>query len=99
MLFRSPISKFLIITSVIAGSQIVEEPMLLLNGWATVGNAVGGPGRSCLTAVWYLYDTAFGKSGQMNYSKGAAIGYLTFIFIMLIVSAWNLINKRRGNDE
>ena len=94
-----PITKFLVITSIISGSQVVEEPMLLLNGWATVGNAIGGPGRACLTAVWYLYDTAFGKSGGMNYSKGAAIGYLTFVFIMLIVLARNVVSKRRGEDE
>lgn len=88
-----PITQFLVITSIISGSQIVEEPMLLLNGWATVGNAVGGPERSCLTAVWYLYDTAFGKNSMMNYSKGAAIGYLTFVFIMIIVFIRNRFSK------
>lgn len=95
-----PTTRFLIITSIISGSQVVEEPMLLLNGWASVGQAVGGPDRSCLTAVWYLYDVAFGRNSNMEYSKGAAIGYLTFIFILLVVGAWQLasklIAKRRG---
>lgn len=93
------ITNFLVVTSIISGSQIVEEPMLLLNGWATVGAAVGGPQRSCLTAVWYLYDIAFGKSGKMDYSKGAAIGYLTFLIIMTFVLIRNIIAKRRNRDE
>lgn len=98
-----PITSFLIMTSIISGSQVVEEPMLLLNGWATVGQAVGGPGRSCLTAVWYLYDIAFGRNSNMEYSRGAAIGYLTFIFIMAIVLAWrgisHLIAVRKGEAD
>ncbi len=91
-----PITQFLVVTSIISGFQVVEEPMLLLNGWATVGQPVGGPQRSCLTAVWYLYDVAFGRNSKMEYSKGAAIGYLTFLFIMLIVGLWNWIGKRKG---
>lgn len=78
--------------------------MLLLNGWATVGQTVGGPGRSCLTIVWNLYDTAFGNGANLQYGKGAAIGYSAFLLIMLVVMLWNrtqkTLAKRKGDlDE
>lgn len=72
---------FLLITDIIGGFQLVEEPMLLFTGWATGTNQVGGPGRGCLTAVWHLYDTAFQRSSLLGY--GSAIGYGLFMFIIL----------------
>lgn len=99
-----PTTTFLLLTSFISGSQIMAEPQLLLNGWATVGQTVGGPDRSCLTIVWYLYDTAFGNGTRLQYGKGAAIGYVSFVLIMIVVFAWNglqrVLAKRRGDlDE
>ena len=99
-----PTTTFLLLTSFISGSQIMAEPQLLLNGWATVGQTVGGPDRSCLTLVWYLYDVAFGNGTNLQYGKGAAIGYLSFVLIMIVVFTWNgvqkILAKRRGDlDE
>lgn len=37
-----PINLFLIITSIISGLQLVEEPMLLFSGWASGSSMVGG---------------------------------------------------------
>lgn len=94
---------FLMLTSFISGSQIMAEPQLLLNGWSSVGQAVGGPERSCLTIVWYLYDTAFGNGIRLQYGKGAAIGYLTFVLIMGVVLIWrqvqNIIERRNGESS
>ena len=94
---------FLLLTSFISGSQIMAEPQLLLNGWASVGQTVGGPDRSCLTIVWYLYDTAFGNGTTLQYGKGAAIGYISFVLIMIVVASWNsiqrILDKRRGDIE
>ena len=98
-----PTTTFLLLTSFISGSQIMAEPQLLLNGWASVGQTVGGPDRSCLTIVWYLYDTAFGNGTRLQYGKGAAIGYLSFVLIMTVVFVWNTIQKmlakRRGDAD
>lgn len=73
------ISLFLIITGTISGFSLLDEPMLLLSGWATTGGVVGGPMRSCLTSMWYLYDTAYGTT--MHYGLAAAISYGLFLFI------------------
>lgn len=98
-----PITSFLLLTSFISGCQVMEEPMLLLNGWATVGQTAGGPGRSCLTIVWYLYDTAFGNGTRLQYGKGAAIGYAAFLLIALLVLVWKrtqkMMLKRKGELE
>ena len=98
-----PVTSFLILTSFISGCQVMEEPMLLLNGWATVGQTVGGPDRSVLTIVWNLYDTAFGNGTNLQYGKGAAIGYSAFLLIMIVVMLWNYTQKklaqRRGDYE
>lgn len=90
---------FLLLTSFISGTQIMDEPQLLLNGWASVGQTVGGPNRSCLTIVWYLYDTAFGNGTTLQYGKGASIGYLSFLLIMIVVFSWNGLQKKLGKGE
>ncbi|MCD7722441.1 MAG: sugar ABC transporter permease [Clostridiales bacterium] len=96
-------TSFLLMTSFISGSQVMAEPQLLLNGWASVGQVVGGPERSCLTVVWYLYDVAFGNGTTLRYGKGAAIGYLSFILVMLVVFMWRRVQavlaKRRGDID
>ncbi len=46
-------TRFLIITSLIGGLQMFEEPKLLFSGWASLGNGqTGGPGHTALTTVW-----------------------------------------------
>lgn len=98
-----PTTKFLLMTSFMSGCQIMAEPQLLLSGWATVGQTVGGPDRACLTTVWYLYDTAFGNGVNLQYGKGAAIGYLLFLLIMIVVFGWNgiqrVLHTGRGEEE
>lgn len=98
-----PTTSFLLLTSFISGSQVMAEPQLLLNGWASGGQAVGGPDRACLTVVWYLYDVAFGNGTKLQYGKGAAIGYVSFVLIMGCVLIWNVVQgvlaKRRGDAE
>ena len=78
-----PITLFLVITSIIGGFQLFEEPMLLLSGWTSGQIVVGGPERSCLTAIWYLYDIAFGGRSTIDYGLGAAIAYGLFIIIAI----------------
>ncbi|WP_338554904.1 sugar ABC transporter permease [Paenibacillus sp. KS-LC4] len=77
-----PINLFLIITSIIGGLQLVEEPMLMFSGWASGSSLVGGPEGSAFTPIWYMFDAAFNGS-SFKYGKGAAIAYSTFLFIAL----------------
>jgi cellobiose transport system permease protein len=77
-----PINMFLIITSIIGGLQMLEEPMLLFSGWASGSTLVGGPDGAAFTPIWYMFDASFSGS-SFKYGKGAAIAYSTFIFIAL----------------
>lgn len=77
-----PMNLFLIITSIIGGLQMVEEPMLLFSGWVGGAPTVGGPDGAALTPIWYMYDSSFNGS-SFQYGKGAAIAYSTFLVIAL----------------
>ncbi|MEG1426242.1 MAG: sugar ABC transporter permease, partial [Oscillospiraceae bacterium] len=71
---------FLVTTSVISGLQLFAEPQLL---FSRSGGLLGGPDKSCLTAIWYMYDTAFKR---FDFGYGAAIAYGLFILILLLSS-------------
>lgn len=90
-----PVMLFMLITSIIGGFQLLEEPMLLLAGWNSYN--IGGPEGSCLTVVWNLYDTAFGSS--MKYGYGAAIAYGLFLIIVFFSMMGMKITNRGGNTE
>ncbi|MBP1975436.1 multiple sugar transport system permease protein/cellobiose transport system permease protein [Cohnella thailandensis] len=77
-----PINLFLVVTSIIGGLQLVEEPMLLYSGWASGTSMTGGPDGSVFTPIWYMFDASFSGS-SFKYGKGAAIAYSTFLFIAL----------------
>ena len=73
---------FLIITSMIGGLQMFEEPKLLFGGWAALGGTqTGGPGNTALTVVWKFYNDAFNLDSKLGY--GSAIAYSLFVIIML----------------
>ncbi len=79
-----PIMLFLLITFVIGGFQLFEEPLLMLNGWGN--SASGGAGfacyeRTCLTSMWYVVDTAFGST--YRFGLAAAASYILFLIILL----------------
>lgn len=75
-------TRFLVITSMIGGLQMFEEPKLLFSGWAALGNgATGGPGYTALTVVWKFYNDAFNMDTRLGY--GSAIAYTLFVIIML----------------
>lgn len=93
-----PTTIFLIITDVIYGFQMIEEPMQLFAGWGA-GNIqqIGGPGRVALTAVWNMYDTAFGTN--MEYGRASAIAYGVFMFIVVFSFAAFRINKQSVSED
>jgi multiple sugar transport system permease protein/cellobiose transport system permease protein len=93
-----PILMFVILTGIIDGLQMFDAPQTLFAGTMTK-SATGGPGRSCLTAVWYMVDTAFGgTTGRMEMGYAAAVSYGLF----LIIAVFSYINYRiigRGDER
>ncbi len=90
-----PITIFIVITGIIGGFQLLEEPMLLLGG-AGMGSStavIGGPDRCCLTTVWNMYDTAYGSTTR--YGLGAAIAY----GLCLIIAVFSFIGARFQRGE
>lgn len=92
-------TRFLIITSVIGGLQMFEEPKLLFSGWAALGSGqTGGPGNTALTVVWKFYNDAFNLDSRLGY--GSAIGYSLFLIIMVFsIIGFRLSNRRDKNGE
>ncbi|WP_169091631.1 carbohydrate ABC transporter permease [Paenibacillus sp. PL91] len=92
-----PVTIFIVITGIIGGFQLLEEPMLLLGG-SGMGSStavIGGPDRCCLTTVWNMYDTAYGSTTR--YGLGAAIAY----GLCIIIALFSFIGARfyRGEQE
>ena len=91
-------TRFLIITSVIGGLQMFEEPRLLFSGWAALGNGqTGGPGYTALTMVWKFYNDSFNLDSRLGY--GASIAYTLFVVIMLFTIAGFKISGRGNRNE
>lgn len=76
------ISMFIVITTLIDGLQIFDAVKVLFTAGNTA-SAIGGPGRTCLTPVWYLYYIGFGSSAVRNFGYASAISYILFVVIML----------------
>jgi cellobiose transport system permease protein len=72
-----PITVFLIVTSVISGFRLFDEPFLL---FSNIQSPYGGPERSCLTVMMYFFDKTFKSSTQLGY--GAAVSYALFIILL-----------------
>ena len=88
---------FLVLTSMIGGLQMFEEPLLLYSGWANMGNgAMGGPDNAVLTTVWKFYNDAFRLDSRLGYSS--AIAYSLFFMIAVIAFLAYRISRRKGDD-
>lgn len=91
-------TRFLIITSMIGGLQMFEEPKLLFSGWAALGNGqTGGPGYTALTVVWKFYNDAFNMNSRLGY--GSAVAYTLFVIIMIFTIIGFKISGRGNKDE
>ena len=70
-------TRFLIITSLIGGLQMFEEPKLLFSGWASLGNGqTGGPGHTALTTVWKFFNDAFSQDSRLGYGSAMALSLI-----------------------
>lgn len=91
-------TRFLLITSLIGGLQMFEEPKLLFGGWAALGNGqTGGPGYTALTTVWKFYNESFGLDSRLGY--GSAIAYTLFVIIVVITIIGFRISRGRGDKD
>ena len=91
--FLRPITVFLILTSIISGFQLYDEPYLL---YSSQNSTVGGPGRACMTSMIYFYDQTFKSSTKLGY--GAAISYAIFIVILIVSFLVSKIINKKDED-
>ncbi|NHN35463.1 carbohydrate ABC transporter permease [Paenibacillus agricola] len=89
------ISVFLIVTSVIGGFQLFDEPKLLYGGWGA--NSVGGPDNAALTVIWKFIDNTFISDNRFGY--GAAIAYTLFVIIIFFSMISYRLSAGKGEKE
>ena len=92
--FLKPITIFLVLTSIVSGFQLFDEPYLLFSN--SSNSVIGGPERSCLTAMMYFFDSAFKSSTKLGY--GAAVSYGIFVVILIVSLIISKIVNKGGND-
>ncbi|GIN12151.1 sugar ABC transporter ATP-binding protein [Shouchella clausii] len=81
-----PIIIFQVITSLIGGVQIFDQPYMLTEG-------AGSPNHATLTSVMYLYRTAF-EQGRFGY--GATIAFCLFVVIVSLSVVSYLVSRNRS---
>ncbi|WP_274650264.1 carbohydrate ABC transporter permease [Paenibacillus humicola] len=86
-----PIMIFVVITSIINGFKLFDEPQLLFQ---TASQPIGGPDHAAMTVVIRYYEVAF-QNFQFGY--GSAIAYSLFI-IIAIFSFLSLKVMNRGEE-
>lgn len=91
--YLKPITIFLVLTSIISGFQLFDEPYLL---FSNINAPLGGPDRSCLTAMMYFFDQAFKSSTKLGY--GAAVSYALFIVILIVSGIVSKVVNRKEED-
>lgn len=74
------ISVFLVVTSIIAGLQLFDEPKLLYGGWSG-SSQVGGPDNTALTVIWKFVDDSFISNTRFGYAS--AVAYSLFVVIVI----------------
>ena len=79
----SPVTFYILITSLIGGFQVFVEVQVMTNK--------GGTNYSAATVVYYLYDKAF-SNGQLGY--GCALAVILAI-IIFIITALNFAGQDR----
>ena len=89
---------YLIITGIISGFQMMEQPMMLFNSWGNSSAIKWGADNYSITPVWYVYNYAF---NSRYLGRGSAIAYS----LAIITAAFSFLNfkvlKRsvKGGEE
>ena len=88
------IHMFVIITSIIWGLQIFDEPAMLMvgaNSSASIANTLGGPAKCVYTLVSYVYEEGFVLFRE---GTSAAVAYLmTVIIILFSIISVKIMNR------
>jgi ABC-type sugar transport systems, permease components len=82
-----PVTFFIVVTSIIGGSQIFTEINIM--------TSTGGPEYSSASAVFYMWQKAFGNF-QLGYSSAMAVLLALFIFIVTLVQF--KLNEKSSGD-
>lgn len=81
---------FVIITSVINGFKLFDEPQLL---FSSESQPMGGPDRAVMTVVMRYYDAAF---RNFEFGYGSAVAYCLFLVIAVAtLILFKVINRRK----
>lgn len=88
-----PITVFIVITSLIGGLQLFDEPNTMFT--TGIGSVVGGPDRSCLTIVWNFYDISFQTTTRLGY--GSAVAVVLFLIIVAVSLVGMKFMGRKGD--
>ena len=91
--YLKPITIFLVLTSIISGFQLFDEPYLL---FSNINSSVGEPERSCLTSMIYFFDQTFKSSTRLGY--GAAVSYGIFVIVLIVSMIVSKIVNKKGAD-
>ena len=91
-----PITVFVVVTSIISGLQMFDEPNLLFNGSGMGSASVGGPNRSCLTIVWNFYDVSFKTTSRLGYGSAVAIVLFALIVLCAVIGMKLMNRKEEG---
>lgn len=92
----SPTIFFQIVTSIIGAFQIFTTAFILSGAVDKSLAVFGGPGRSLLFYVLYLYNRAFGRIGPGGFQMGYAssLAWILFIIILSITLMQLWMSKR-----
>lgn len=82
-----PVTFFLVVTNIIAGSQIFTEINIM--------TPTGGPEYSSASIVWYIWRQAFSNL-SMGYASAMAVLLGLLVFVITAIQFW--INARTNND-
>jgi len=85
-----PVMTFVIVTSMIGGLQMFDEPYLLFKGGLTSAQPYGGPGLACLTMVMNFYDIVYrahdwGFGATLAYGMFLVVAVFSFISLKLLL--------------
>ncbi len=88
----SPTIFFQVVTGLIGAFQIFSTALIITG----TESAQGGPGRSLLFYVLYLYNRAFGRTGAGGFQMGyaAAMAWVLFVIILAITAVQLWFAKR-----
>lgn len=88
-----PIMLFVVITSIINGFRLFDEPQLLFQ---SASQPIGGPDHAVLTVVMRYYDVAF---HNFEFGYGSAIAYSLFIVISIFsIFSMKIMNRKEESQ-